>query len=168
MQLPDPSALSPILKNRGVDQVALIVPDVDATVATWGELLDLGPFTVFDLDSADMKTWTHRGEKAVWKARLAVNLRLPQMEIFQLGDGPSLYHEAVEERGYGLHHVGIIVDEGEEIDAVTEAMEAQGIPVVAGGDDVDSKFAYYDTREALGCYLEVFWLPRDSPFYIER
>jgi hypothetical protein len=168
VQLPDPSVLSPVLENRGIDQVALVVPDVDAAVASWSQLLDLGPFTVVDLDSA-ATNWTYRGRQAVWSVRLALNMRLPQMELFELGEGPSLYHEVVEERGYGLHHVGIVVEDREKVDAVTEALSAQGIAVVAdGGNDVDSMFAYYDTREALGCFLEMIWRPRNSPLYVER
>jgi methylmalonyl-CoA/ethylmalonyl-CoA epimerase len=169
MQLPDPGALAPILGNRGVDQVALVVEDIDATIAAWGHLLDLGPFRSSVIDATGRDGWTYRGEPATWSVRMAMNMRLPQVELFELISGPSLYHEAVEEHGYGLHHVGIFVEEAHEVDAVTDALAGQGIEVVAdGGDGINSKFAYYETRPTLGCFLEMVWRPRHSPLYIER
>ncbi|MGW4339806.1 VOC family protein [Rhodococcus koreensis] len=144
-----------------IHQVCYVVPDVDTAIANWGSLFDLGPFDSFDFSAASEPTYTHRGEKATWDIRLALNHGTPQVELIQPVSGPSVYQEHVDRRGYGLHHIGVIVD---DVDQAVATMQRQGFEQVTYGSTSIGAFAYFDTTELIGCFLEAIWLPPDSPF----
>jgi hypothetical protein len=76
-------------------------------------------------------------------------------------EGPTIYHEFIEARGYGLHHVGLLVDDLDE--AIAQAAEA-GLAVIQSGGghglDGDGGFAYLDTEERLECLLELMTPPK--------
>lgn len=88
-----------------VRQVSYLVPDLERAMAEFAAARRLGPWYVSDpMDTHD--AW-YRGHPG------AVRLRAGsaysggiEVELIQpLGDDPSIYREAVERNGYGLHHV---------------------------------------------------------------
>jgi methylmalonyl-CoA/ethylmalonyl-CoA epimerase len=144
-----------------VGQVGFVVPDAAAAARTAESLLGAGPFSSFEIDANEFPTYVHRGEKATWTIRVALNSATPQLEFIESVTGPNVYDEAIAARGYGLHHLGFYVD---DVDAVTAAMSRHGVSVLQSGSTPDGAFAYYDTEALLGYLVEAIWLSPDSPF----
>lgn len=86
-----------------------------------------------------------------------------QLEFLAPGAGTRFYSDALGERAAVLHHVGIYQP---GLDAAARRLGAAGFPlVVSGGVALGAlarfRFAYFDTRAALGLYVEVLdfaWL----------
>jgi catechol 2,3-dioxygenase-like lactoylglutathione lyase family enzyme len=72
--------------------------------------------------------------------------------------GPSVYHEFLEERGEGFHHLAFNV---KEMDEAIRLLEARGAKVNQSGgwDSPTSKgrFAYFDTETRGGASIELLW-----------
>ena len=92
--------------------------------------------------------------------RLALGGSDPQVELIEPLEGPSAYHEWIDEHGYGFHHVGYYVA---DVRAVTVEMERAGFEVLMGGSgfgaDGSGAFAYYDTVAVLGYVTEAIEVP---------
>jgi methylmalonyl-CoA/ethylmalonyl-CoA epimerase len=85
----------------------------------------------------------------------------PLIELIVPLHGPSIYHDFKERQGTGLHHLGYYVD---DLAATTRRMAAAGYAMVqsgrATGQDGTGAYAYYDTYDELGYFLEAVVVPR--------
>jgi catechol 2,3-dioxygenase-like lactoylglutathione lyase family enzyme len=154
MTLPEPIAGRPIV------QVALVVRDLDAALTRYASVLGPSAWRCFTFGSAMHATVEYRGVPADFTVRLALNDSQPQVELVQPLEGRSVHHDWLEQRGEGLHHVGIVVDSVAE---AVEAMAAAGHPVIQAGtgfgEDGDGAYAYFDVLPDLGLTVEVFEPP---------
>jgi hypothetical protein len=139
-----------------VAQVCMVVANLEDALRAHSEIADCGTFQIWTYDQEFYKGCTYRGEPTKYAARIALNDRDPQLEYVELLQGPSIFHEHVEAQGYGVHHLGYVVD---DVGAVTARMEAAGHPMVqhtyGWGLDGDGEGAFYDTRAVLGVFTEV-------------
>jgi methylmalonyl-CoA/ethylmalonyl-CoA epimerase len=151
--------LPPPLRDLPITQIAMVVPDLDAGVAMWSATLGQD-WPVYSYGPANVPVLRYRGEPATFTMRVALSSGSPQIELIEPGDGPSIYHDWIEEHGYGVHHLGFHV----ETDTVARDMRLAGYEAVqegAGfGPDGDGSFAYFDLTATLGLYLEVIEVPR--------
>lgn len=104
---------------------------------------------------------TFRGKEQGYKMKLALAQLGPVMyELIEPVEGPTSYHELLDERGEGLHHLGYFV---EDIDAEIKDMESTGFSLLQSGrgfgKDGTGAYAYFDTEIAAGCILEAIELP---------
>ncbi len=142
-------------------QVAFIVPTIGEGIRMWGasghtqagwKVWTYGPDMVSNM--------TYRGCRSDHSMILAMSGVDPQIELIQPLDGPSIYHDWIRERGHGFHHFGLYVD---DVDAVTPSMEDAGYPMVQSGRgmgaDGSGAYAYFDTTDRLGIYLEAIEVP---------
>jgi catechol 2,3-dioxygenase-like lactoylglutathione lyase family enzyme len=76
-------------------------------------------------------------------------------------EGETIYAEFVRRHGYGLHHLGILV---EDMEAAVRQAEAAGLQVTMDGAgfglDGDGYYAYLDTEELVGTTIELIQRPR--------
>ena len=64
--------------------------------------------------------------------------------------------EFLEQKGEGLHHVAVAVD---DYDKTVAALEKQGIGILMSGVLRDATYAYLDTEQALGAIFEIYKAP---------
>jgi hypothetical protein len=150
----------PFFRN-GIWQVALLVEDLDKAVEAYWKLFGIGPWHIYTYARPLVKDMTYRGAPADYEIRLALAQVGPmQLELIQPLAGDSLYAEAVEEQGYGLHHLAVLVDDMQS--AAAQAQTA-GLDVVLSGRgyglDGDGGYAYLDTEGELGTILELVEVP---------
>jgi len=89
-------------ENATVSQICMVVPDVDAAVAAHLTMSAAGPFSIWTYPEGFFKRLMYRGEPSPFTLRIALNSQQPQIEYVQPLVGPSIFHEHVEEVGYGL------------------------------------------------------------------
>lgn len=154
------SSLPTAFRGLPVTQVAFLVPDLASGVETWGALLGRSDWLVYTYSPETVPHLTFRGEPGKFSMRLALSGASPQLELIEPLEGPSIYHEWLEERGFGVHHLGFHVP---RLGPIAEALAADGFsPVQAGsgyGVGGDGAFAYYDLVDALGLYVEIIETP---------
>lgn len=140
------------------DQVGILVPDLEQALPFYGpaktwRIWEYGPGVLAEQEL--------HGAPAQFDMRLALSGTVPEVELVEPGQGPSIYHEWVEEHGYGLHHLGFLVD---DVRRAIEEMAAAGYPLwqagLGSGADGSGGFAYFDTTDALGLIVEAIERPR--------
>ena len=148
-----------ITQGRRPDQVALLVPDLPAAVDAWSAVVG-DDWSVYSYNPQTLPQSSYRGRPGRFSIRLAFQGRGPQIELIELREGPSLYHEWVDEHGWGLHHVGYWIP---SVDDVIERFRSAGRePDMTGagyGVRGDGGFAYYDLVAELGVVVEFIEVP---------
>ena len=151
-------------------QVAYVVRDLDAAVKLWADQIGVGPWSVYTLQSPNLKNCYFRGESVDFGLRHALawsgNL---QFELVEPLHGPSIFKEQLETTGEGLNHVGVVVQD--HAAAVADFIARGFTPLQsAGGFGVagDGLFAYFQPPDSTGIIVELISPPkvRAQPDYV--
>lgn len=147
-----------------IDQVAVVVRDLDASMERYVNEFGIGPWSVY-MFSPDWIQMTFRGQEQGYVMKLALAQVGDMMyELIEPVQGPNTYEEFLNEHGEGLHHLGYFVD---DIDVAIEQMERAGYEVLQSGRGMgtnnDGGYAYFETENALGHIVEAIELPAELP-----
>jgi catechol 2,3-dioxygenase-like lactoylglutathione lyase family enzyme len=159
----DPLPL-PFLQG-GVAQIAFVVRDLDRTVEDYWKVFGIGPWHFYTYAPPLLERMTYHGAAATYRMRLALSYFGPmRIELIELGEGPTVYADFVARHGYGIQHLGLLVD---DMDAAIAQAEAAGIAMIMDGGgfgvDGDGRYAYLDTEDRFGTTLELIQRPRQKP-----
>jgi Glyoxalase/Bleomycin resistance protein/Dioxygenase superfamily len=121
-----------------VAQLAYVVEDLEVAIDHFIRDLGAGPFFVID-HFLQPGLQTYRGQVSTADVRIAMGFSgQTWFELIQpLDTEPSVYREAIEARGFGLHHHGIAFA---DVEAALADYQARGwrecfrSPVPTGGD----------------------------------
>jgi methylmalonyl-CoA/ethylmalonyl-CoA epimerase len=151
----------PFLQD-GIAQVALIVEDLDQTVENYWKLYGIGPWHFYTYGKPLVKRMTYRGQPSEYKMRIALSYLGPmRIELIELGEGDTVYADHVREHGYGVHHLGILVEDmGAALDEAADAGVAMVQDGAGFGRDGDGHYAYLDTEGEIGVMLELIERPK--------
>lgn len=157
--------MAPLAGIASIDQVAVVVRDLDAAMERYTTQLGIGPWNVYTYGPHLVPTMTFRGRDQPYSMKLALaQVGSTQYELIEPLEGPTTYHEFLEQRGEGLHHLGYYVD---DIDAEITRMAALGYPLLQSGSgfgvDGDGAYAYFDSEGDFGCIVEAITPPRQMP-----
>ncbi len=148
-----------------IDQVAVVVRDLDASMTRYVEEFGIGPWRVYTFGPDWVKGMTFRGEERGYSMKLALaDAGGTMYELIQPLQGPNSYQEFLDQHGEGLHHLGYFVD---DLDVAIEDMESKGYALLQSGRGIGTKgeggYAYFETEGALGCIVEAIELPEEMP-----
>ena len=144
-----------VLGSRVMKQVAFVVPDLEAAVATYAELLGM--------DRPEIRTPPPREGREYRGEPLpeAINFKVAMFELDNITlelieplGGPSAWHDVLAEQGgAALHHLAFEVDDGE---AAARALEARGYePRQSQIRQNGGRMVYVDARRELGTFFEL-------------
>lgn len=136
-----------------VYQVAYLVEDLQTAAEQWASLTGAGPFTAFP--QFQFNEPIYKGEPVTVDISIALGFSAGLcVELIQQHDErPSIYNDWREQKGYGLHHLAVLSEDYPgDIDRWADK-GAQAIFTAGFGEN--TRLAYLDTRDTLGCYLEV-------------
>jgi len=110
-----------------VMQTCYVVPDLTRAIEFYVRALNVGPFFVLPHRKAPDRVY--RGRTSPTEVSLAMGFAgNMQIELIEQHDqAPSLFREAIEQRGYGFHHFGIAHD---DVPGVLPLYLAEGFEVV--------------------------------------
>ena len=136
-----------------IDQVAIVVKDLDATVKAWSELLGVEPTLTVTTQPFDPAGTLYEGEPTDARLRAAVfKLGDVELELMEPIDGPSVWSEWLDGHGEGLHHLGFASDSLED---GIESLAEQGIEVAQRAEYPVGWYAYFRSEEKLGTMIEL-------------
>lgn len=146
-------------------QIAYMVKDIDAAMATWHREYGVGPFLV-TRNATPLTNAFYRGEKAP-TARVNIAFAYVgdmQLEMIELiGDTPGLYKEALDRDQFGVHHYAVCVDDFPA--AYNWALDNGFDAVIDAGIDGLARMSYVENPET-GMILEVIqWNPMTKPYF---
>lgn len=150
----------PQLKN-GVAQIAIIVPNVDQAVERYHETFGIGPWHFYTYQHPLVADMSYMGRPAEYSVRIALSYFGPmRIELIEVGEGDSVYADFIKEHGYGVQHVGFLVD---DMSSAIEQWEEAGFRMTMDGSgfgpDGDGHFAYFNTETDFGVTFELIQRP---------
>ena len=150
-----------------VGQLALVVPDVEASIRAYWSLLGIGPWRIYTVGGQNLTGVTYRGQPAEFKIRYGLATSGPlTLEVIQPLEGPGIWDEFLDRRGASLHHFAFYVG---DFDEAASHMVGRGWVAVQTGDGFgrtrDGRFAYYEHGSDIGTLVEIVQAPteRDAP-----
>jgi hypothetical protein len=148
--------------QKGVAQVAIIVPDLDQVVEQYWTLFGIGPWYFYTYGKPLVKRMTYRGEPVEYRMRIALSyIGSLRIELIEPLEGDTVYADFVAQHGYGVHHFGLLVEDMEEALAEAKTAGLEMIQDGAGfGRDGDGHYAYLDTAKKIGVTLELIERPQ--------
>jgi methylmalonyl-CoA/ethylmalonyl-CoA epimerase len=135
-------------------QVGLVVRDSRATAQRYWEEFGIGPWRFYTIDPTNTPGMRFRGRqvKHAFRAGLAKVGDLT-LELIEPISGESVYSEHLEQRGEGLHHLAMAVDDYED---ARNRLANSGFTELQAGRPYDvNDYCYLDTAEALGFITEL-------------
>ncbi len=147
---------------KDVAQICIIVPDLEEAVENFWHVFGVGPWHFYTYGKPLVRRMTRYGEPTEYKMRVALSyIGSMRVELIEPLEGDTVYAEFVREHGYGVHHLGVLVEDMAEALARAEAAGFAMTQDGAGfGPDDDGHYAYLDTEEAIGTTIELIERPR--------
>lgn len=136
-----------------VRQLGYVVPDIEAAMTYWAEVLGVGPW--FYAPKVPVVNFTHRGERSFPETSVALANSGPlQIELIQpRNNAPSMYQDFIRAGHQGLQHVAYWT---ETYDADMARLAAQGFsPCMAGEVGANGRFCYFETGIHPGAVVEL-------------
>jgi 4-hydroxyphenylpyruvate dioxygenase-like putative hemolysin len=145
-----------------IAQVCVIVPDLDRAVENYWKVFGIGPWKFYTYGKPLVKRMTRRGEPCEYKMRVALaNVGAMRIELIEPLEGDTVYREFVEKHGYGVHHVGVLIENmGEALARADEAGLEMTQDGAGFGPDDDGHYAYLDTEALIGTTIELIERPK--------
>jgi len=137
-------------KNLKVDQLGFVYKDIEKQAKIFEELFNMPKFAILPETTQVVK---YRGKNSKVSIKVAISRQFNiQIELIQLIEGESIYKEFLDQGREGLHHISLFI---EDIDSYIEYFEKRGIEKIYSGAIGRQTYAYFDTEEILGMFLEV-------------
>ena len=140
-----------------VTQVGVVVRDIAKAVDYYSTTFGWGPFKISEFE---MKGADYNGRKIDCKIKMA-RARQPgiEIELIQSLEGDTPYTDFLKEKGEGLHHLGIRV---EDVGATLAKLSGQGIrPVFSlSYPEIGLAFAYLNSDSVGGVMIEIMQMRR--------
>lgn len=150
------------LLDNGVAQIAFVVEDLDRTVRNYHELFGIGPWTFYTYEKPFVPVMQVNGEPADYAMRVALSyFGDMRIELIEQKFGDTVYKEFIENHGYGIHHLGVLVD---DMDEAIRKCKSAGYAVTMEGQgfglDGDGYYAYLDTEDTISTTIELIQRPK--------
>ena len=148
--------------NKGIAQIAMVVEDLDATVEQYNKLFGIGEWIFYTYGKPLVKEMSYHGQPGDHRFRVALSyFGDMRVELIQPLEGESIYKDFIAQHGYGLQHLGVLV---EDMDAALAQARAAGLEMIQDGSgfglDGDGHYAYLNTQETLGVTIELIERPQ--------
>jgi len=133
-----------------IDQIGIVVPDIEAGIATWTQRLGIGPWTVFKNVRINGE---FRGQPTSVTFEVAMGYQgETQIELMQMtNDAPSPYRGKSGELLLGMHHVAWLVD---DLDVTMGQAMADGMKLVFKAANPTTRVAYMEIDDQPGMMFE--------------
>jgi len=148
--------------NRSIGQIGYVVKDVEETVKNYYEKFGIGGWHFYTYAPPLLKFQNYYGKPVYYKFRIALGyFGNTRIELIQNLEGQTIYGDFIKERGYGVQHLGIYVEDMQE--ALKDAAAAGYSVIMDGGGfglDGDGHFAYLDTEKTCAVTFELIQRPK--------
>jgi len=150
-----PDMAKPGISINDIDQVGIVVRDLQKAIDYYSSTLGIGPFRILE------QYWPNllvRGKVVPTRTKLAfAQAGRLQIELIQNIEGENIYTEFLRDKGEGLHHVAMCVDDA---DREIEKWEKNGVKALQKGHAGGVSWAYFDTQAIGGVIFEIIPKPR--------
>ncbi len=142
-------------------QIAICVRNLDATIRHYEEDFGIGPWTRWDTTPEFFPDQHEHGVPVAHTTRCAATtIGTLMLEVFEPLSPDSIFSKFLEEKGEGVHHIGVRTP---DFDGLVAEQARQGNTLPLHGHVQGIDVAYLPTDRTLGVLLEVFKAPEGHP-----
>lgn len=142
-----------VLQKESICQIALVVRDIETAAKRYAELFGVDVPEIFMIPPPDEARTTYRGNPTNTRAKLAVfDLGSIVLELTEPDNEPSSWKEFVDQNGEGVHHIGFIVRDRDEI---MNRFRKMGISVRQYGEYPGGSYTFVDSGEQFGVIFNI-------------
>ena len=146
------------VNDRKLIQINVTTTDVDETIALLAELVQCGPFSIGTLNNQTVANAAllvdGKMETPEFHFQLGITLAGNlEFEVIQPITGPTCYKKSIDKRGTGYHHIKEIVPP-KKMQQTSDDYVANGMPLVIKGTVDITSFAYINSEDTFGFYVE--------------
>jgi len=143
-----------------VSQVCLLTSDFMRTIDGFVQL-GIGPWRLMRLGPHNVTEQLYRGRPATSEIRVGLaKCGRTEWEVITPISGSSIHADWLAAHGDGVHHVAMR-SSGGSFEERLAAAAAAGAASVQSGSWSGIRFAYLDTVDLIGTYLEIMDVPED-------
>lgn len=159
--------------GRKFDQICFVVRDIDAAVDFWRKTNDIDAWNIaYDL-AREQSDKEYYGKPGNFQFSCAYGFAGETLiELARHDGGDSVYKDWLDTHGTGPHHVGFRLDNELDLRQAEAKYEALGLKkAMAGlfqGPFGNCRWSYFDTREQIGCYTELYYVDGEIAARMER
>ncbi len=131
--------------------IAVVVRDLEQAIQHYTNLglCAPGSFRTHDISAKA----TYRGRSVPLEMKLALaRMGEAQLELIEAHKGDNPYWDFLKEKGEGMHHLAFSVA---SVEAEVARAAQQGVGVLLSGQTGRGSFAYLDSADTGGAYIEV-------------
>ena len=143
--------------HRKIAQICMLTDDLYASMDKWIKYLKIGPWKVMEFNNDTVNGLYSDGKMIEEPFRYLIGLCYvgdTQFELIQYIEGPLIYAEHIEKKGYGLHHIKERIEE-KDFDTTIAVYADMGIGVVQSGGYGEGRHAYLNTEPLLNFSVEL-------------
>jgi hypothetical protein len=145
-----------------VVQICILVPDLDECMKNFYEKFGVGPWQIYTYDKKFVPHMTRHGKPAEYSSRIGLaNIGNLRIELIQPLEGDTVYTDFIKKHGYGVQHLGVLVD---DMGTALQQAEAAGLEMTMDGGgfgpDGDGHYAYLETEHLVGTTFELISRPK--------
>ncbi|RJG24141.1 VOC family protein [Massilia cavernae] len=159
--------------GRKFDQICFVVKDIDKAVDFFSRANGIEAWNVaYDL-AKEQTEKEYRGKPGNFQFSCAYGFAGETLiELARHDGGDSVYKDWLDANGPGPHHIGFRMENEQEYrQAEAHYLELGIEKSMAGlfeGPFGNCRWAYFDTRDAIGCYTELYYVDGDIAARMER
>jgi methylmalonyl-CoA/ethylmalonyl-CoA epimerase len=138
---------------KEIVQVGFVVKNVQETAERFSIDFGLGPWTFYLNGPQNVKDQTVNGERCdhSWKTAVG-HIGSIEIELIEPLDDRSIYAEHLKNKGEGIHHLQLRVD---DYDKSRSDIGAKRCPEMGSGIMDGIRFSYFDTETPLKFITEI-------------
>jgi catechol 2,3-dioxygenase-like lactoylglutathione lyase family enzyme len=143
---------------RPIHQLGYVVSDIEKASEHYASVFGIGPFS--PAMEVDMSGAIYRGKPTQTKIKVAFAKSGDlELELIQPVEGENPYFDYLASHGDGIHHLAFLVD---DMEPILEDYAARGLEPTFHHDMGVMDFAYFDTSEAGGLWIEFLHWKADA------
>jgi len=149
--------------GRKFDQICFVVKDLDKAMEFFRKTNGITAWNVAEGLARDQTQKEYFGKPGNFQFSCAYGYAGETLiELARHDGGDSVYKDWLDHHGVGPHHIGFRQKDAEEYALAEAHYLSLGIPrAMAGlfqGPFGNCRWAYFDTREAIGCFTELYYV----------
>ena len=164
--------LTELNSKRRIHQIGFIVKDIEKAMQKWLDVLNVGPWTVIELNDKNCRNCIENGEPSTAPFKFVVAVAMfgeVQIELMQPFYGVKIYQDFLDKHGEGLQHFKEFIPE-DKMEETVKGYADKGLGVIRQGYFLEDIHIYLDTLKDFGFHLELGNCPdlemSDDMFYI--
>lgn len=141
------------LDSNKIIQITVVVRDIEKTATNIAKLFGMDLPEIFPMEKLGEIYAEFEGKPTTASIRIAnFSMSDVTLELIEPDEQPSTFRAFLDEKGEGIHHFGIFVN---DLDEAKETLKENDLKIRHWGTYPGGSYYIADTKELIGAYLNI-------------